>query len=148
MPAKEALSNGPLCRFGIVAALPKEFAAVRAMLDAPEIRSIEGDPNDYLIGSIPSADASGVHHVVVTLLKKTGNNSAAAAASHLIRSFATVTDVLMVGIAGGVQYLGFASREPAPEEIQAADDDRKHVVEVVGKASGELTHRLHLLRLA
>jgi hypothetical protein len=44
--------------------------------------------------------------------------------------------------------IGFAPREPAPEKIQAADDDRKHVVEVVGKPSSELPYRLHLLRLA
>ena len=102
-------SSAPLYRFGIVAALPKEFAAVRAMLDESEPRSIEGDPNDYLIGLIPSVDGSGMHRVVVTLLKKTGNNSAAAAASHLVRSFPTITDVLMVGIAGGV---------PKPDSVE------------------------------
>ena len=109
MPSKVAHSKASVCRFGIVTALPKEFAAVRVMLDEPEPHSIDGDPNDYLIGAIPSVDGSGMHRVVVTLLKKTGNNTAAAAASHLIRSFPTVTEVLMVGVAGGV---------PKPDDVE------------------------------
>ena len=36
----------------------------------------------------------------------------------------------------------------APGEIEAADDDREHVVEIVGDAAGELADRLHLLDLA
>ena len=42
-------------------------------------------------------------------------------------------------------------REPcelAPGEIEAADDDREHVVEIVRDAAGELADRLHLLDLA
>lgn len=89
-------------RFGIVTALPKEFAAMGVMLDDPFLLPVEGDPNDYVAGHIPSSSAPGRHFVVVTLLKKTGNNSAAAAASHLIRSFQGIEDVLMVGIAGGI----------------------------------------------
>ena len=36
----------------------------------------------------------------------------------------------------------------APGEIEAADDDREHIVEIVGDAAGELADRLHLLDLA
>ena len=36
----------------------------------------------------------------------------------------------------------------APGEVEAADDDREHVVEVVGDAAGQLADRLHLLDLA
>ena len=38
--------------------------------------------------------------------------------------------------------------EPAPGEVDAADDDRQHVVEIVGDAAGQLADRLHLLDLA
>ena len=38
----------------------------------------------------------------MTLLKTMGSNSAAATVAHLLRSFANVTDILMVGIAAGV----------------------------------------------
>src|SRR5439155_7041980 len=71
---------------------------------------IAGDPNDYVVGTIPSFDGHGVHLIVLTLLKELGNNSAAAAATHLLRSFATVQDILMVGIAGGI---------PAPDLPEA-----------------------------
>ncbi len=89
-------------RIGIVTALPKEFAAMRLMLDEQSWNPIAGDPNDYVVGSIPSVDGSGIHLVAVTLLKEIGNNSAAAAATHLLRSFPAVEDLLMVGIAGGI----------------------------------------------
>lgn len=91
-------------RFGIVTALAKEFAAVRAMLDGARECTIADDPNDYVIGTVPAKDGSGAHQVAVTLLKKMGNNSAASAASHLLRSFPNMSDVLMVGIAGGCPH--------------------------------------------
>jgi hypothetical protein len=37
--------------------------------------------------------------------------------------------------------------EPAGEQVEAADDRRQHVVEVMGNAAGELANGLHLLRL-
>jgi nucleoside phosphorylase/NTP pyrophosphatase (non-canonical NTP hydrolase) len=91
-------------RIGIVTALPKEFAAMRVMLEEQQTNPVAGDPNDYTIGTIPALDGSGSHIVAVTLLKDMGNNSASAAASHLLRSFSTIEDVLMVGIAGGVPF--------------------------------------------
>lgn len=90
------------CRIGIVTALPKEFAAMRSMLDEQVVQPVAGDPNLYVLGTIPVADGRGVHLVVVTLAKDMGNNSAAIAATHLMRSFAAVEDVLLVGIAGGI----------------------------------------------
>ena len=88
-------------RFGIVTALSEEFAAMCAMLDNVSNVAVPNDPNEYRLGDVSAADGNGVHRVVVTLLKKAGNNSAATAASHLLRSFPSVDDVLMVGIAGG-----------------------------------------------
>lgn len=93
-------------RIGIITALPKEFAAMRVMLDESTLNPRAGDPNDYVVGTIPARDSSGYHIVVVTLLKDMGNNSAAAAASHLLRSFPTIEDVIMVGIAGGIPAPG------------------------------------------
>jgi nucleoside phosphorylase/NTP pyrophosphatase (non-canonical NTP hydrolase) len=89
-------------RIGIVTALPKEFAAIRIMLEEEKSNPIAGDPNDYFVGTIPTNDESGSHTIAVTLLKEMGNNSAAAAAAHLLRSFPAIEDVLMVGIAGGI----------------------------------------------
>ncbi len=89
-------------RIGIVTALPKEFAAMRVMLDEEAPVAVAGDPNDYVLGRIPSLVENADHLVVVALLKEMGNNSAAAAATNLLRSFPKVEDILMVGIAGGV----------------------------------------------
>lgn len=90
---------------GIVTALSQEYAAVRAMLDDIKEPKVTGDPNVYTLGSIPSL--SGGHHVVVvTLLKQMGNNSAASAATNLLRTFSSIDDVLMVGIAGGIPQKG------------------------------------------
>ena len=75
---------------------------MRAMLAESRENPIPGDPNDYVLGTIPVASGSGSHIVVLTLLKEMGNNSAAAAAANLLRSFSSVEDVLMVGIAGGI----------------------------------------------
>jgi nucleoside phosphorylase/NTP pyrophosphatase (non-canonical NTP hydrolase) len=97
-------------RIGIITALPKEFAAMRMMLDEQCMNPIASDPNDYVVGTIPAFDGTGNHVVVLTLLKDMGNNTAAAAATHLLRSFPAVEDVIMVGIAGGI---------PAPESPQA-----------------------------
>lgn len=94
---------------GIVTALPKEFAAVSAMIDNADVYpALPGDPNIYCVGTIPalSSESNIKHHVVVTQLVKMGNNSAASVASDLLRSFPDVRDVLMVGIAGGVPYPG------------------------------------------
>jgi nucleoside phosphorylase/NTP pyrophosphatase (non-canonical NTP hydrolase) len=93
------------CKIGIVTALPKEFAAMRTMFEDSSENPVVGDPNDYVLGTIPARDGSGMHLVALTLLKEMGNNSAACAAAHLFRSFGNIEDVLMVGIAGGIPSL-------------------------------------------
>lgn len=75
------------CQFAVVTALPKEFAAMLAMLDDMRPITVSGDPNDYAFGKIAAIDGSGNHHVVVALQKKPANNSASAVASHLSHSF-------------------------------------------------------------
>ncbi|MDM8516201.1 hypothetical protein QUF76_08395 [Desulfobacterales bacterium HSG16] len=95
-------------RFGIITALPKELAAMYSMLDDPEeTPGKDQDTNIYYAGNIPSGANSGYHKVVLTSLAKMGTNMASMAAAHMLRSFPSVQDVLMVGIAGGV---------PAPDE--------------------------------
>src|SRR5689334_17029285 len=110
MPTLPRANSSPLIlasdvgRFGIVTALQEEFAAMCAMLDDVCDITVPADPNEYRLGRIPDSNGSGDHIVVVTMLKKAGNNSAAAAASHLLRSFSSVEDILMVGIAGGCPH--------------------------------------------
>jgi len=93
------------CQFAVVTALPKEFAAMLAMLDDARPITVPGDPSDYVHGKVPALDGTGNHHVVVALQKKAANNSAAAVASHLAHSFPHLEHVLMVGIAGGIPHM-------------------------------------------
>jgi nucleoside phosphorylase len=93
---REMITNTSQYRLAIVTALPKEFAAVEVMLDQHHDIAMSGDPVRYTVGII------GPHPVVVTLLPKMGNNPATAVSSNLLRSFPTISDILMVGIAGGV----------------------------------------------
>jgi len=93
---REMVTNASQYRLAIVTALPKEFASVEVILDQPTDITIPGDPGRYTVGSI------GPHSVVVTLLSKMGNNPATAVSSNLLRSFPNISDILMVGIAGGV----------------------------------------------
>jgi nucleoside phosphorylase len=90
------ITNVSQYRLAIVTALPKEFAAVEVMLDRRDDLTISGDSGHYTVGII------GPHPIVVTLLPKMGNNPATAISSNLLRSFPHVSDILMVGIAGGV----------------------------------------------
>ncbi len=101
------LKPSELPRFGIVTALPKEFAAVRVMLDRSAPDSPEADPNIYELGEIPVP--GGKHSVVITLLTDMGNNSAASSCAHLLRSYPSIEHVLMVGIACGI---------PQPAELE------------------------------
>jgi hypothetical protein len=47
-----------------------------------------------------------------------------------------------------VQDFAARAAQAALGEVDAADDDREHVVEVVGDAAGQLADRLHFLDLA
>jgi nucleoside phosphorylase/NTP pyrophosphatase (non-canonical NTP hydrolase) len=90
------------CKIGIVTALPKEFAAMRIMFDEETPHHVVGDPNEYIVGLVRADDGRGSHVIALTLLKELGNNSAATVAANLLRSFSSVQDIMMVGIAGGV----------------------------------------------
>src|SRR5689334_5909294 len=55
--------------FGIVTALPEEFAAVSVLLDdAQSPSTISGDRAQYVLGTLPSRDAQRPHEMVLTLL--------------------------------------------------------------------------------
>lgn len=104
------------CKFGVITALPKEFAAMRQMFDDSKPIKISKDPNEYVIGKIPANNGKGVHLVILTLLKEYGTNFAASAVSNLVRSFPTINDILMVGIAGGIP-----NYEKAEEHVRLGD---------------------------
>src|ERR1022692_2694583 len=111
------------CQFAVVTALPKEFAAMLAMLDDTRPITVPGDPNDYAFGKVPAIDGTGHHHVVVALQKKPANNSASAVASHLAHSFPHLEHVLMVGIGGGVPHAADADKHVRLGDVVVSDQN-------------------------
>jgi nucleoside phosphorylase len=87
---------------GIVTALPVEFIAMRALLDDPWTFPVADDPADYAVGTLPSRDPDQPHLVVLTCAVDSGGASAATACTSLVRSFRSVSIVVMVGVAAGV----------------------------------------------
>jgi len=89
-------------RIGIITALPKEFAAVKAMLDAPRDWVAEGSGSGrrYVLGAIPAGNRARA--VVLAMLPDVGNNVAAARATQLLHHFPKVEHIIMCGIAGGI----------------------------------------------
>src|SRR5689334_9435358 len=75
--------------FGILTALPEEFAAVRSFIDGPRWANVDGDRADYLIGTMPGA-GGGTHTLALTILGATGNDAAASACTNLLRSYRSV----------------------------------------------------------
>ncbi|MEJ3749551.1 hypothetical protein WEI85_40615 [Actinomycetes bacterium KLBMP 9797] len=128
---RDGSSPGPV--FGIVTALPEEFAAVRAVLDdAGQPRTVAGDRALYVLGTMPSRDDDRPHEVVLTLLGDTGNSAAAEACANLIRSFPSVDTVVMCGIACGVPNPHRPERHVRLGDIVVATwgiADYDHVVE-------------------
>jgi nucleoside phosphorylase len=89
---------------GIITALPKEFAAAKAMLDNPVEYSVEGRGagREYVLGEIPAK--GGGMHAVALVRAGMGNNQAAARATLLLEHFDAIDAILMVGIAAGVPH--------------------------------------------
>jgi len=89
---------------GIITALPKEFAAMKILLENTGSFKVSGQGagRRYCLGKIPSND--GEYHSVVLALADMGNNIAALRASLLLEHFPNVTSIIMTGIAGGVPH--------------------------------------------
>lgn len=102
--AERAGSLASRVSFAIVTALPKEYAAAKAMLDRPVPFRASGcgAMHDYLLGEIP-ARGSGTHAVAL-LLADQGNPTSAALSAAAIHDFPDLNAVIMVGIAGGVPH--------------------------------------------
>jgi nucleoside phosphorylase len=112
---------------GIITALPKEFSAVKIMLQAPVdwLAPGEGAGRRYVLGEISAANA-GTHAVVLALLTDVGTTSAAVNANNLLHHFPSVRHIIMCGIAGGIPS------PTSPEDSVRLGDivvsDRKGVV--------------------
>ena len=86
----------------ILTALPKEHAAVKALLDDP-VSHAETDhqgTRHYTFGSMPSR--SGGRHALVLAMVGVGNGISAVATTQLLNDLPSVHTVILSGIAGGV----------------------------------------------
>jgi nucleoside phosphorylase len=106
--------------FGILTALPEEFAAVRSFTDRSCLANVDGDRADYFIGTMPSSVPDRAHQVTLTMLSETGNDAAASACANLLRSYPSVRCLLMVGIAAGVPNPGRPERHVRLGDIVVA----------------------------
>ena len=94
----------------IITALPKERAAVKAMLDDVADYSTPGNaPGEYIVGTVPSKD--GRRHSVVVALCSMGENLAAANTTILFERFPNLQFAIMTGIAGAVPDPSDADRD-------------------------------------
>lgn len=89
-------------KIGIITALPKECAAMKAMLqDVNECFFKEkGAGHRFFIGKINSAN--GKTHKIALAQCGMGNNQAAIRATNMLSHFQSIESIIMVGIAGGI----------------------------------------------
>ncbi|MDC0748676.1 phosphorylase family protein [Polyangium mundeleinium] len=91
----------------VITALPKEMVAMKKMLDGCVSYSTPGKaPGEYVLGEIPAK--GGGTHAVVLACSWMGENLAAANVAIVLERLPSVSNVLMVGIAGAV---------PDPEKL-------------------------------
>lgn len=88
----------------IITALPLEFEAVGLVSENLQpLACALPDAIEYYSVDIPASHGSGKdHEVILCQTIKMGNNAAAVAATSLLKDFPTLTDLIMVGIAGGI----------------------------------------------
>lgn len=92
----------PPITLGILTALPKEYAAVNAILmnKKNHYAKHRGAGRIFRIGDIRSSDQR--HHRVALHLANIGNNIASIRANNLIREFPDIEAIILFGIAGGI----------------------------------------------
>lgn len=125
------------CHIAIVTALPKECAAVRAVLSNVRALFVENDPNEYYVGTIESVSNGLRHIVIVAMLKKMGTNMSSAATTNLIRSFPQIKDIIMAGIAYGCPYPAKPDKHVrlgdiiVSESVQQVDNVKIETAEII-----------------
>lgn len=87
-------------KYGIITALPKEYAAIKALIPEGEeiVTGKLGNKKPY-VGVI--TNQSGRKCPVAIMMSGMGNNQAAARATELVSIFPSIKSIIMCGIAGG-----------------------------------------------
>ncbi|HET8657951.1 MAG TPA: hypothetical protein VFM55_03025 [Micromonosporaceae bacterium] len=107
---------------GIITALPVEGAAMTALITEPTVVRVDGDPNDYRVGYLASADVSTPHRVVLTTMPLDNTRNAAATCANLLRTFTGVRCVVVTGVAGGIPSLDRPERHVRLGDVVVAVD--------------------------
>ena len=126
-PVSAEPTQAPNATIGIVTALPKEYAAMKALIENGYEYVVPGlgAGRRYWVGEIPSK-SNGTHRVALTLAAM-GSNVAAIRGTLLLEHFPSLDSILMVGIAGGVP-----NPEKADEHVRLGDivvSDKSGVVQ-------------------
>jgi len=106
----------------ILTALPKEYAAVRALIDNP-ISHTESDhrgTRHYTFGTMPARDGR-LHEIALTMVG-VGNNISAVATTQLLNDLPSVRTVILSGIAGGVPNAAKAEDHVRLGDIVVSND--------------------------
>lgn len=142
-PAQSSESQFGLPTIGIVTALPKECAAVRATLEGEARCNVAGTSRgqSYYVGRVPSDDG-GSHVVAVALLPDMGNNAAAISVTCMRHHFPRLEHIIMCGVAGGVPKPGVPEHDLRLGDIVVSD--RNGVVQydlIKERPDGSREHR-------
>ena len=97
-------------RFGIITALPEEFASVCVLLEDYRDVTLSYNQkqagNRYVLGYIPS-NSGGRHRIALSLLPKMGNNFAAIITNTMLKNFLSINNIIVCGIAGGIPSVSY-----------------------------------------
>jgi nucleoside phosphorylase len=98
----EKMNDYKNIKIGIITALPKELAAMKAMLRNVKecFFDDKGAGHRYFIGEIDSANNKT--HLIALALCGMGNNIAAIRATNMLSHFKYIESIIMTGIAGGI----------------------------------------------
>lgn len=125
----------------IVTALPKEYAAVRAVIDYPVSHS-ETDhqgTRHYAFGTMP-ARGGGRHEIALSLVG-VGNNISAVATTQLLNDLPSVRTVILSGIAGGVPNTAKAEDHVRLGDIVVSDEHGVIQYDFVKEETGRVVSR-------
>jgi nucleoside phosphorylase len=86
---------------GLITAIPEEFIAMRYLLENGAERYVSGDSTRYVVGTLPGLQGRP-HTVALTMQGAPGADGAADGCANLLRSFSSISAVIMVGTAVGV----------------------------------------------
>lgn len=125
--ARSNMSLVPDPTIAVVTALAIEHEAVRLTLSDVEMVKVPGDPQDYTVGWIEGEDKN-LRSVVLVQIPRMGNPAAASASTNLMRSFPSVRDVVMCGIAGGLPDCTRPDRDIRLGDVVVSD--RRGVVDL------------------